>query len=65
MPIYEYKCPQCNVEIEVLQSVNEPAPTCEEDGSEMEKLISLTKVRRGGGLYSLDGPTVEDFGEFE
>lgn len=28
MPIYQYKCSNCESELELLQSLNEPAPKC-------------------------------------
>ena len=51
MPVYEYKCSQCDHEVELLQKHNEPAPKCAKclpTGEVMEKMISV-------GSFSLKG----------
>jgi len=42
MPIYEYRCPKCGVNFEVIRRIGEadkPA-TCQQCGAEAEKVIS-------------------------
>ena len=60
MPIYEYKCPSCGKVIEILQSLDDPAPRCPKGckksshptGVKMKRLISQTSfVLKGGGWY--------------
>ena len=53
MPIYEYRCSQCEKEFEYQQRMSEPAKTvCEECGGELERLISRTAFQfKGGGWY--------------
>jgi len=29
MPFYTYRCPKCKKEKDILQSMNDPAPTCD------------------------------------
>ncbi len=59
MPLYEYKCEICGKEEEVFAHLNDPPPDC--DGKPMTKLLSSFTIRKGGGLYSLDIPTVDDY----
>lgn len=54
MPIYEFKCKHCEAEIEVLQKIDDPLPTCE-CGEEMEKKVSLSSfILKGSGWYKTD-----------
>lgn len=58
MPLYEYKCPKCQKELELMQKHNDPAPLCaceEGDPVEMIKQISLGNfVLKGKGWYKTD-----------
>jgi len=57
MPIYEYRCSDCGFESEVLQKVNEPAPSrCPACGKEsLRKLVSAAGFQlRGSGWYATD-----------
>lgn len=57
MPIYEYRCPKCSHEFEVLhRKVNAPPPKCPECGHEpVEKLVSVTNFELKGGGWANDG----------
>ena len=56
MPIYEYKCQQCGVEIEKRQSVSDaPLTTCEKCHGKLEKQWSLSGFQfKGAGWYVTD-----------
>ena len=56
MPIYEYKCQQCNKCLEIMQKFSDaPLSTCADCGGEMKKLISNTSfVLKGSGWYVTD-----------
>ena len=56
MPIYEYRCKQCEKHFEKRQSVaDEPLKTCEECGGELEKQWSLSGFQfKGDGWYVTD-----------
>ena len=55
MPIYEYICPKCGAELEVLQKLNDDPPICEECSEEMEKQIGLSNfILKGTGWYKTD-----------
>ena len=57
MPIYEYKCEQCDHQLEILQKISaEPVKTCPDCGQEgLRKLISAVAFRlKGGGWYETD-----------
>lgn len=56
MPIYEYRCPKCGHELEVMQKVDAPAPgSCPSCKAEtpLERLVSRSSFHlKGGGWYS-------------
>ena len=57
MPIYEYKCDQCNHQLEILQKISDdPATTCPECGGEsLRKLVSAAAFKlKGTGWYETD-----------
>lgn len=54
MPIYEYRCPDCGHEFEIMQRMSDdPVRVCPECSAEnVSKLISRTSfVLKGGGWY--------------
>jgi putative FmdB family regulatory protein len=57
MPIYEYQCPFCHQELEVLQKMNEAPPThcphCHKEG--LRRLVSAAGFQlKGTGWYATD-----------
>jgi putative FmdB family regulatory protein len=58
MPLYQYRCSNCNVELEIQQRITEPAltdcPNCETDG--LKRVIGLGGgfVLKGTGFYNTD-----------
>ena len=60
MPIYEYKCDQCNHQFETLQKINDkPAKTCPQcNVDSLRKLISAAAFKlKGTGWYETDFKT--------
>lgn len=60
MPMYEYTCPTCKVEVEHLQKFDDPAPvcstpTCAEQGVVMKRKVSRTSFELRGGGWAKDG----------
>lgn len=58
MPLYEYKCSECNAVFEVLQKLNEaPIKKCITCGGEVHKLVSSPAIQfKGTGWYITDYP---------
>jgi len=58
MPLYEYKCPKCAKELELMQKFTDPAPLCvcaEGNPVEMVKQISRGSfILKGSGWYKND-----------
>jgi putative FmdB family regulatory protein len=56
MPIYEYKCLDCRVNLEKMQKVSdEPLKVCESCGGKLEKQWSLSGFQfKGAGWYVTD-----------
>jgi putative FmdB family regulatory protein len=57
MPIYEYRCRQCEAVTDVLQlRASTPPPRCKAcQGEDMERLISRTSFQlKGSGWYTSD-----------
>ncbi len=57
MPIYEYKCDECDHRLEKLQKISdEPAKTCPECGIDsLRKLVSAAAFKlKGTGWYETD-----------
>ncbi len=60
MPIYEYRCQACGIELEKLQKLSDPLlRDCPECGREtLIKLVSASSFRlKGGGWYETDFKT--------
>lgn len=60
MPIYDYKCSDCEHQIEVIQKFSdEPKTLCIECGKEtLKKMVSAPSFRlKGGGWYETDFKT--------
>ena len=60
MPIYEYQCEACSIEMEVLQKISDaPLEVCPECGeSRLRKKISAAAFRlKGSGWYETDFKT--------
>lgn len=56
MPLYEYKCKECNESFEVLQKINSrPLEKCIHCSGSVEKLISVSSFQlKGSGWYVSD-----------
>jgi putative FmdB family regulatory protein len=56
MPIYEYRCTDCNKHVEKMQKVSDaPLTKCESCGGKLEKMISLSGFQfKGAGWYITD-----------
>lgn len=56
MPLYEYRCNECNRTFEVLQKITaEPLKKCIHCKGEVEKLISTSSFQfKGSGWYITD-----------
>ena len=56
MPIYEYRCAECNKDFEVFQKVSDdPLTECKFCTGVVERLISQTSFQlKGGGWYVTD-----------
>tara|TARA_B100000929_G_scaffold214824_1_gene171694 strand:+ start:191 stop:529 length:339 start_codon:yes stop_codon:yes gene_type:complete len=60
VPIYEYKCSQCDHQFEALQKINDkPAKTCPEcNADSLRKLVSAAAFKlKGTGWYETDFKT--------
>lgn len=56
MPVYEFTCPECSAEVELLRSLGDiEAPACETCGAEMARRFSRVAVKYGSwGFTSTD-----------
>lgn len=56
MPIYEYKCSECENHIEKMQKISDaPLTVCEVCGGKLEKQWSLSGIQfKGAGWYVTD-----------
>ena len=56
MPIYEYRCQDCESHLEKMQKVSDaPLETCEKCGGKLEKQWSLSGFQfKGAGWYVTD-----------
>jgi len=59
MPIYEYRCTECEDEFETTQSISaDPLNTCEKCNGKLERLISASAFHlKGTGWYKTDYAT--------
>jgi len=59
MPLYEYRCVDCDRTVEVLQRVSDPDPVeCSYCGGKLERQLSAPAIRfKGAGWY------VNDYGK--
>jgi len=62
MPLYDWKCDDCNLELtDKLMCHNDPVPICENCKKEMSKVIGRTSFRlKGAGWYETDGKSGKD-----
>lgn len=56
MPIYVFECNDCGERVELLMSVNDPAPEkCESCGGSLRKIfLPVGIVFKGSGFYATD-----------
>lgn len=56
MPLYEYRCSDCDCTIEVIQKFSDPdLEVCTECGGKVEKVLSAPAIRfKGSGWYVND-----------
>ena len=56
MPLYEYRCTDCNKSLEVIQKFSDPdLADCSECGGRLEKVLSAPAIRfKGSGWYVND-----------
>ena len=56
MPIYGYRCSECQHELELLQSMSDPPLTqCPQCGGRLQKMLYPVGVHfKGSGFYSTD-----------
>jgi putative FmdB family regulatory protein len=56
MPLYEYRCVECNRTQEVIQRFSDPEPVgCPVCGGDLERLLSAPAIRfKGSGWYIND-----------
>ena len=56
MPIYEYRCDDCGVTLEVLQKMSDdPLETCEQCGGHLSKVLHPVAIHfKGSGFYTTD-----------
>ena len=56
MPIYEYRCDECQTSFEVLQRMSDdPFETCEKCGGHLRKVLHPVAIHfKGSGFYTTD-----------
>jgi len=56
VPIYEYRCDDCGVTLEVLQKMSDdPLETCEQCGGRLHKVLHPVAIHfKGSGFYTTD-----------
>jgi putative FmdB family regulatory protein len=56
VPIYEYRCDDCGVSVEVLQRMSDdPLETCEQCGGHLRRVLHPVAIHfKGSGFYTTD-----------
>ena len=55
MPIYEFNCPECDNNLELLMSINDKTlPACKVCGATMHKKISFSSFKLNGTCWASD-----------
>jgi putative FmdB family regulatory protein len=55
VPVYEYRCTQCEHQFELWQEVGAEAPACEKCGAEVRKIFHPVRtIYKGSGFYITD-----------
>jgi len=56
VPIYEYRCDDCGVTVEVLQRMSDdPLETCEQCGGHLSRVLHPVAIHfKGSGFYTTD-----------
>lgn len=55
MPIYEFRCPKCGHDTELIRKMDDPLPPCPECSEpEMDRLISTPNFSLKGGGWARD-----------
>jgi len=57
MPLYDFKCTECEHVFEIIQKYIEPNPKCEECGEPTIRIISRTSFTLKGDGWYKDGYT--------
>lgn len=59
MPLYDYRCSQCGLQVEVMHGIYEPGPTaCSACGGAMRKALSPPAIHfKGSGWAKKDAAT--------
>lgn len=60
MPLYEFECETCKLNIELIQHYSDPAPQCEVCKNTMIRVLSGGKIAldfKGKGFYKNDYPS--------
>ncbi len=56
MPLYEYRCRKCGIQVEKIQKFSDPPlEICETCGGQLERLLSTPAIQfKGSGWYVTD-----------
>jgi putative FmdB family regulatory protein len=60
MPLYEYKCCECEYVFDKIQGMNKPNPACPKCKGKTDKQISNTSFRLAGSGWEKDGYQKKD-----
>ena len=60
MPIYEYRCPLCGLELEKLQRMKDPPPQCPDCAREGQKTVRMDKQVSRFDFHLKGGGWAED-----